>query len=165
MQDDATGPFQSAVWRPYRHDGEAWARIHGQMAVRLQRSDSGTRSWCNGAHTGPRPRPRRLGFRSHPQRSSPPAPVTATSPERPRRVLARPDEVSTGSRPSGIIGGIMGHDPVAMAFTACRAVRLYISIARQSEVLLKDRRGVKKLFTLHLNLHVSLPAAPHTSLG
>ena len=49
--------------------------------------------------------------------SGPAALVAATSPERPRRVRAKPEEVDTGSRLSGITEGIIGHDPVAMEST------------------------------------------------
>ena len=51
-------------------------------------------------------------------------PVAANSPGRPRRLMAKPEEVGTGSRLSGITRGIMGHDPVAMACTAGGVVGL-----------------------------------------
>ena len=76
--------------------------------------------------------------------SSLPALVTATPPERPQRVMAKPDEVGTGSRPSGIIEGVMSHDPIAMVYTAARAVRLYVSINVNLRLFLEDRRGVNK---------------------
>ena len=62
--------------------------------------------------------------------------LTAASPERHQRVIAKPDEVVTSFRLSGIIGGVMLHDPIAMVCTATNTVRLYVSIDnRQSEVL------------------------------
>ena len=39
-------------------------------------------------------------------------------------IMAKPEEVVTGSRLSGITEGIMGHDPVAMASTAGGVVGL-----------------------------------------
>ena len=54
--------------------------------------------------------------------------VAAASPERPGRVIAKPYEVSTGSKPSVIVGGGMGHAPVVLACMAGRAVQLYSSI-------------------------------------
>ena len=45
-----------------------------------------------------------------------------TSPERPRRGIAKPEEVGTGSRPLGITKDIMGDDLVAIARMASRAV-------------------------------------------
>ena len=49
----------------------------------------------------------------------------AASPERPRRVIAKLYEVNTGSKPSVIVGGGMGHDPVVLACTPGCAVQLY----------------------------------------
>ena len=45
-------------------------------------------------------------------------------PGRPRREMAEPEEVFTGSPLSGITRGIMRHDPVAMASTAGGVVGL-----------------------------------------
>ena len=56
-----------------------------------------------------------------------PAPVTATSPERPGRVIAKTDKVITGFRPSLLVEGVMRHGSVAVECTAARAVRLYVS--------------------------------------
>ena len=78
------------------------------------------------------------------------------------RFLAKSDEVGTGFGPSGIIEGIIRHDPVAMACTVARVVRRCVSINVNLRFFLEDRRGVNKLFIPHLNLDVSLPAAPHT---
>ena len=50
--------------------------------------------------------------------------VAATSPGRPRRVMAKPEEVVTGSPLSVITRDIMRHDPVAMASTAGGVVGL-----------------------------------------
>ena len=50
--------------------------------------------------------------------------VAANSPGRPRRLIAKPEEIVTGSPLSGITEGIMGHDPVAMASTAGGVVGL-----------------------------------------
>ena len=80
-------------------------------------------------------------------------------PGRPRRVTAKPEAVGTGSRRSGITEGIMGHDPVAMARMAGSTVSLYTHI-RQSSIRLTYLRGVNNVFTAHLNLDISLPAAP-----
>ena len=55
------------------------------------------------AHTSPKSR--------HPHAPRPSAPVAATSPEPPRRVIAKPEVVGTGSRLSGITEGTMRHDP------------------------------------------------------
>ena len=49
----------------------------------------------------------------------------ATLPGRPRRVIAKPEEVFMGSPLSGITRSIVGHDPVAMASTAGGVVGLY----------------------------------------
>ena len=50
--------------------------------------------------------------------------VAATLRGPPRRVIAKPEEVGTGSRLSGITEGIVGHDPVAMASAAGGVVGL-----------------------------------------
>ena len=50
--------------------------------------------------------------------------VAVTSPGRPRRVTAEPEEVVTGSPLSGITRGIILHDTVAMASTAGGVVGL-----------------------------------------
>ena len=54
--------------------------------------------------------------------------VAAASSERPRRVIAKPYEVITGSKPSVIVGGGVGHAPVVLACMAGRAVQLYSSM-------------------------------------
>ena len=72
------------------------------------------------AHTSPKSR--------HPHTPRPPAPVAATSPERPRWVIAKPEVVGTGFRPSDITKGIMGDDPMAMASTAVGVVGLKVAI-------------------------------------
>ena len=89
--------------------------------------------------------------------------LTAASPERHQRVIAKPDEVVTSFRLSGIIGGVMLHDPIAMVCTATNTVRLYVSITVNRRSLLEDRRGVNKWFTPNLNRHISHPAAPYIS--
>ena len=89
--------------------------------------------------------------------------LTAASPERHQRVIAKPDEVVTSFRLSGIIGGVMLHDPIAMVCTATNTVRLYVSISVNRRSLLEDRRGVNKWFTPNLNRHISHPAAPYIS--
>ena len=89
--------------------------------------------------------------------------LTATSPGRPRRIIAKSEEVGTGFGPSGIIEGIIRHDPVAMVCTAARTVRRYVSINVNLRSFLEDRRGVNKWFTPHLNRHISHPAAPYIS--
>ena len=58
------------------------------------------------------------------QPSSSAALVAATSLERPRRVIAKPEEVDTGPRLSVITESIIGHDPMAMASTAGGVVGL-----------------------------------------
>ena len=56
--------------------------------------------------------------------------LLCVSPERPRRLIAKYYEVSTGSKPSVIVGRGMGHDPVVLACMAGgRAVQLYSSMA------------------------------------
>ena len=89
--------------------------------------------------------------------------LTAASPERHQRVIAKPDEVVTSFRLLGIIGGVMLHDPIAMVCTATNTVRLYVSITVNRRSLLEDRRGVNKWFTPNLNRHISHPAAPYIS--
>ena len=54
----------------------------------------------------------------------PRAPVAATSPQRPGWVVAKPEVVGTGSRPSDITKGIMRGDLVVMARMEGRAVEL-----------------------------------------
>ena len=75
----------------------------------------------------------------HPHAARPRAPVAATSPQRPGWVVAKPEVVGTGSRPSDITKGIMGDDPVAMASTEVGVVGLQVSINRPSEVSLTVR--------------------------
>ena len=61
------------------------------------------------------------------------------------RLIARPDEVSTGFRPSLIVEGAMGHNPTAMVCTAARAVRLYVSIAVNLRSFLGQGKGSVQL--------------------
>ena len=66
-------------------------------------------------------------------------------PERPRQVIANPDEVGTGSKSSAIVRGVKGHDPVVMVCMAGHAVQLYVSIAVNRRVLVRcvvGRQGV-----------------------
>ena len=97
------------------------------------------------------------------QPSSRAALAAATLPGRPRRIIAKSDEVGTGFGPSGIIEVIIRHGPVAMACTAARVARRYVSINVNLRSFLEDRRGVNEWFTPHLNRHISHPAAPYIS--
>ena len=69
--------------------------------------------------------------------------VAAASPERPGRVIAKPYEVSTGSKPSVIVGWGMIHAQVVLACMAGRAVQLYASLAVKPENLLRFWRAAK----------------------
>ena len=55
------------------------------------------------------------------------AQVATTSPRRPRRVIAKPEEVFMGTPLSCITRVIMGHDPVAIASTAGGVIGLYVA--------------------------------------
>ena len=59
-----------------------------------------------------------------PHRSSLPARVTATPPERPRRVMAKPEEVITGFQLLFMTEVIIGDAPVAMGSMTGRVVGL-----------------------------------------
>ena len=89
-------------------------------------------------------------------------------PERPRQVIANPDEVGTGSKSSAIVRGVKGHDPVVMVCMAGHAVQLYVSIAVNRRVLVRcsgPPRCEYKLFTHHLNLHTALSPADTISMA
>ena len=61
--------------------------------------------------------------------------LTAASPERHQRVIAKPDEVVTSFRLSGIIGGVMLHDPVSNGVHSNQHCPAVCIENRQSEVL------------------------------